>query len=185
MQNKIVFRPNEKALIDGLCYFAVKNNNKLGVHQAMKLLFFSDVAHMNKFLLPVFGGVYKALRFGPINQDGLNIINNTFAGLEDGQKPLPLKRTNNVIDFKIVNDNKLGSFLSKNAKHVLDETWNKYGNMDFMALTEESHKHKAWQKAWGNKSSNSPEMDYIDFYGEKISPKIIKEIIEKSATIAI
>ncbi len=181
----MIFGCSEKAIIDGICYLAQKTNNKeLGIHQAMKLLFFADVASMNKTLTPMFGGCYKALKFGPINQEALDIINNTSAGLADGY-PLPIKRQDNKIIITAMPNN-VGQFLSSDSKKILDDIWQTYKDKNFSELTTISHDHPAWYKAWNARgNANYADMDYRDFYDSSVKKSTINDIASRSAYIAV
>lgn len=178
----IFFTPNYDSIIDGICYLATKKPEQtLGVHQTMKLFFFADVKHMNKKLLPIFGGIYKALRYGPIHQEALDVINGIDAGRSDESENLPFYRKNNQIIFHQRNPNREERFLSKSNKEVLDEIWQEYHDKDFETLTKLSHNHPAWQKAWNSRMGHSNEMDYHDFYDAKIISKDDIKLIEQRA----
>lgn len=186
MIKKILFRSNEKSIIDGICYLSQKmNDGKLSIHQTMKLFFFADVTSMNKTLLPIFGGTYKALKYGPIHQEALDIINNTSGEVSGEEEEVIISRLGNCVNINRKLDNSVGNCLSATSKKILDEIWEKYKDKNFSELTELSHAHPAWYRAWEKRLFNYAEMDYRDFYDSSVNKETIDEVAARSAYIPI
>ncbi|MCX8515692.1 MAG: Panacea domain-containing protein [Alphaproteobacteria bacterium] len=182
MEEKIVFLPNYHRIIDIVCLLAQKSGAPLGVHQAMKLLFFADVEHMNKHYVPMTGGRYLAMRFGPVHKEAYDLINGNRLNLLDVDK-LPFNRK----DKEIVVEEKRNNYRYMTPEHIaiLDNIWTTYGKKDFAELTDISHQHPAWQKAWGERINDAPEMSYEYFLPKALNKEIISDLRESSRFITL
>ncbi len=185
MEEKIVFLPNYNRIIDIVCLLAQKqkSDEPLGIHKTMKLLFFADVEHINKHYVPITGGRYLAMRFGPVHKEAYDIINGNSINLPDvGNVPFA-RKDNHIIITRSSND--LHKHLSKDHITIIESIWDKYGKKDFIELTELSHQHPAWQDAWGNRINDAPEIDYEKFFEKVIDNEIINELRESARFITL
>ena len=124
----------EKKILNSIIYFALKSHgNKINRLKLMKLLWLADRIHLNKYGRLILKDNYNALPHGPVPSRTMDVskqsINNSF----------------DVNDFTIVAKGSFDSkYFSKSDIEVLEQVWEKYGNMNQFELRDLSHKFPEW-----------------------------------------
>lgn len=176
----IYFEAKIEAIIHGLYYIINKHHQgAVDLHKLMKIIFFSDVNAMNSdknALQPIFGGSYLAMPYGPVPQTAYEIINNQigeehpmhFHQLMINQDFSLTRMGNKIVNTKYDQGSNFDyKFLSKNAIEFIDSSVSLLKGLSFSAVTELSHNHPAWSKAWEQAqiaNSKSVFMEYENFY---------------------
>ncbi len=171
MTEKIEFQLNKERMLEAVCWFANRSeSNKITKHSLLKILFFADVAHINEHYFPIIGGHYVAMKYGPVHSELYNVLRNI--GVESVVE-LPFKiEGNDIIAMRKHNPMKF----SKASLTHLEAAWQKYGDEKFKKLTDLSHEHKSWKKAWEGTNSKNPPMDYEDFFEKGVDKEIIEDL---------
>lgn len=130
---------------------------EIDFHKILKLLFFADKYHLNKYGRPIVGGTYLADIYGPVSQPVYLILR---------EEPLTAEmlERNGEPPFKVVSRYKVRAERSANRRllsasdaEALDHAHRLYGHLSFREITELSHDEFAYQNADGG------EMRYEDF----------------------
>jgi len=138
--------------------------NKLGSTsktKLMKLLFFADFEHMRKHKRPITWSTYYRLKNGPVPSYILDVINTITK-----QKKLPISETDKTKFMKSIHVTKeywgLATFLraikkpdldelSISDREIIDEIIKEHGHKNAIQLSNETHKHHAWQTEKNNR----------------------------------
>ena len=153
----IRFNLNEEKAIEALVWLA---NEKPGIsfYYIVKVLFFADKIHLNKYGRPILGDQYVAMPHGPVPSTVYDML-----GLDKflDQDLIKMVEESLVIDGRNVTSipgrkPKLEVF-SKSDIECLRESLRVYGAMLFRTLKEVTHQEPAYIAA----PPNGP-MDYLD-----------------------
>ncbi len=171
----INFNFNEQKATELVLYLANRINDA-SKKKILKLLFFADVYHINKYGRPILGNVYNALKQGPVNSKLYDLIKNS------------TKDFSVIGSYGIVSNRAedLGYF-SKSDIEALDYSIKNYGIYTADELSELSHEHSAWKKAWSHRGmSNNPQIDWLDFLDEENAndEEFKKELENKAEVLA-
>lgn len=169
----IHFRNNASKSLEVILWFAQKRPG-IDFHAILKLLFFADKEHLNQHGRPIVGGAYNALPYGPVSQPTYDILKRDPLALEvlgvHEDPPFVVKGNYCVHGTRGPDLRKL----SRTDLQALEKVWAEYGKLGFNALTEESHKHPAWQNA---DAEGRQRMLYEEFLeGERASPEVVAEL---------
>ena len=173
------YRKNSKKALEVVLWFANKEPG-IDVHRLLKLLFFADKWHLNRYGRPIVGDNYCALQWGPAAMTTYDILERKpglaeALGIEEGQFPFdvqPGPKRKHVHPLRPANERKL----SESDRAALDWAYGTYGHLDFNTLSRLSHDHPAWQK--GSKAPGT-HMQYLDFLeGENLEAERIEELEE-------
>jgi uncharacterized phage-associated protein len=156
------FRPKLDKILELLVYLAHARPGA-DKYQAVKFLYFADREHFARYGRPITFENYYALWYGPVASNALDLLNQNPGVMKRfGIKSLPFeiekgtvktkagKETETVFIRKPLREvNK--ELFSKSDFEVFDEVLAKYGNADFDALYNETHKHFAYENAWNTR----------------------------------
>ncbi len=153
---------------NAIIFFVEKNMECLGKTKLMKLMYFADKKHLEKYGRVVFYDDYRKLPRGPVASLTLNIISNTdaregddlklyvdsFLNLVDLQK-VKNKETNSITKFipKTAFNN---SLFSKSELEIMENISKEYKNYTKEKISEESHLLKEYK--------NTEMNDFINIY---------------------
>jgi len=128
----------------------------------LKLMFFADFEHAERYNKPILWTKYFRLENGPAPSYLLDIIN-TSIGKSNYAKEKDVQRFEEVIkiEFKKVFDTN-ATFLkplrepdlddiSESEKEVLDYVIGRYGHFNAKQLSKATHNHEAWKKKTDDK----------------------------------
>lgn len=177
--------------LDKVIYWFACNSKdeQVSIHALMKLMFFADVDHINKHYLPICGGHYWALKYGPIHSQAYNYLKGILpiADELDNFSPSIKLQDKIVIAINNISDNK--PLLSQANIESLQNSIDNHRDKSFKELTYESHEHKAWLNAWEklsmqNSSSQSIEMQWEDFF-DNIDATTLQDLKEDAPFLAL
>lgn len=184
----IVFNLNIQKALEVILYLA-NRVSEISSHTLLKMLFFADVYHLNKYGRPIIGDDYKALKFGPVASTVYDIIKkDPFCIEELAEEPfnvIEIKKDNRIIPVIIPERDFNKEYLSLSDIEALDYSISKYKDYDFKQLTNVSHEHPAWLNAWNNREcSNNPPMHYEDFIDSE-NQDLLEDLKENSKYLCI
>ncbi len=183
MTGKIEFQVNMQRMLETVCWFANRDTGKeLTIHSLMKLLFFADVEHLNKYYVPIFGGHYMAMKYGPVHYELYNTIKNNYPPILETGIELPFDVIGHHV--KAHRPPNLMKFSDDNERY-LEMSWQEHSGKNFMELTNESHEYKAWEKAWEASSLGNEIMDYRDFFNDDADQSILEDLCTYGRAIAV
>lgn len=164
----------EKALA-AIVYLCSKGIQGLTKYKVCKLLFLADKYHLVRYGRSITGDRLCAMPYGPVPSRILNILNNAIAS--DGSDRVSddeAKRLSDFIElqriyrdphFKSTKDVEPG-ILSVSDLAALDAVVQEHGSKTFGELKAMTHELYAYQKAWDNRTNNSPMIAYEDLFEE-------------------
>lgn len=160
--SKIRFRPNVGKAVEAILWLAQARQSAgkaADMHALLKLLFFAEALHLNRFGRPIVGDRFFARQYGPVPQLAYDLLKHEPLLVQEveGQK-LPFERAGEY-EIKPTRAPDLAK-LSDSDVAALNDTFAKYGRLSFAQLTEASHATKAYRNAEGTATQL---MDYADF----------------------
>lgn len=161
-QRPIHFHVNPNKALEVVLWLANKNQG-LGYHAILKLIFFADKYHLNRFHRPIVGDHYVAMRYGPVASATYDILKmDPLAAEMTGENPLPFEVLfhGNRPNVKPKRQANL-DILSESDVKALEYSFATYGHMDFNELSRITHKDPAYAKA--EKRGLNSEIRYEDF----------------------
>jgi uncharacterized phage-associated protein len=173
---RIVFPFDWEKSAHAVLWLLARHGGKLEVMKLVKLIYFADVSHLAKYGRPITGGVYMAMKYGPVS-----------SSLYEKVKPKAenafFKRVGTDIIAKGQYDE---DFLSESDLEVLEAVNRKYGNKDQFVLSNETHCSKAWKKNYDHRGSKKTHpIPYEDLLLEnKVKKEAFALIRENSEALA-
>ena len=173
------YRKNPRKALEVVLWFANKEPG-IDVHRILKLLFYADIQHLNRYGRPVVGDRYCALNWGPAAMTTYDILERKpeiVPALEINADAYPFDvrpgpRRKHVYPQRPADHRKL----SESDREALDWAYEKYGHLDFDTLSRLTHDHPAWKRG---REAAGTHMDYLDFLeGENASPEKAEEFEE-------
>jgi uncharacterized phage-associated protein len=165
VEPKIRFRPNIRKAVEAILWLAharIDAGLPADMHALLKLLFFAEKVHLNKFGRPIVGDRFFARQYGPVPEITYDLLKREPLLVQeiDGHA-LPFDARG---EYEITPTRKPDlSRLSESDTEALSEAFASYGRMTFAQLTNASHAAKAYRNA---ESTASQLMDYADFLDE-------------------
>ncbi|ORC47815.1 hypothetical protein B2G74_22170 [Burkholderia sp. A27] len=180
---ELTFSP-ERAL-ESLLYLAINLKNAT-IHEVLKLRYFADKIHLQRYGSIASGDDYVAMKFGPVASNTYNMIKAArgerngwihprFVEAVDGALSVP-----DGLHLKAMrgpNTNRL----SAADLECLSEALRLYGNMPFDERTELSH-DAAWKKAWdaaADESIKAGEMPIVEIASTLENAKEVLEFLHE------
>ena len=150
MLREVTFSPRKS--IEAILYVAGRLD-KPTIHEVLKLIYFADKLHLERYGFLASGDEYVAMRFGPVASSTYDLIkaargdkagwyNQKFA--EMAQSAIEIAGDHRTV---LVNRDADCAALSETQIECLNDAIAEYGGMDFDARTKLSH-DSAWQQAW-------------------------------------
>ncbi|MEA1995772.1 MAG: Panacea domain-containing protein [Campylobacterota bacterium] len=146
----------------------------------VKMLFFADKYHLQRYAKPILGDIYLKLPFGPVPTLTLNTINSMNRKDNSDFESYKNKLTeyvdlkekegqhNNIVFTKKKDFNK--NLFSKSEINVLKEVFEEFKNSTASEVSRRSHKTEEYQNASDNSiisyssMAGSKMSDYISFW---------------------
>ncbi len=151
-----------------------------------KLFFFADRSHLIDWGRPISGDQYVAMEHGPVPITIFNMIKGS-AGISNEvkmkfQARLRKKKQGNQV--KLWSNMQVSEFpdLSGSDIEYLDNSMDKYGEMDFSQLKELSHSDLAYKNAI-EKSGENSDINPIDWLGELGTPEQIVDALYEMSVV--
>ena len=161
----IRFRFNARKAVEVILWFADKQP-RITFHTLLKLLFYADKYHLNRYGRPIVGDDYRALQWGPVASATYDILKGDDLGLESlGAEP-PF-----TVEGKFhVKGNRASDLdaLSESDIEALAWAIEKYGGLSFGQLTRRTHKEPAFVNAQGTRMRYEDFLDDTDDKTERV-----------------
>ncbi len=180
---KINFNTNIEKALEVILYLSYRVK-EISFHKLVKILFFADIYHLNKYGRPIIGDNYIAMKFGPVASTVYDILEKDDFTIEAlSEVPFQIERKSTggrIIPIVIPERDYNPDELSISDEEALNYAVNKYKNYSFSELTELSHQHPGWYKAWQRRGcSKSSPIHYTDLI-EPGNKELVKELEEHS-----
>lgn len=165
------YRPNYAKIVEMMLHLAHLRPG-LDKYQVVKLFYLADREHLNRFGRPISQDTYYALKYGPVASVAMDLMRaDSFLMNRAGVETLPfdlgtsseghacLGQPHREVDYDL---------FSKTDLAVIEEIVEKYGNLSFDDLFEETHEHDAYKFAWGRRGNQQrAEMYYEEMIESK------------------
>lgn len=165
-------RFNYRKATQALNFLALKSGGEIDTLKAMKLIWLADRLHLRKYGRLITNDDYFAMKLGPVASSTYNLIKKDAAHIN----PEFIKYSDQYI---IPGDRNRKSFISghpvedkifsKSDLHVLNDVFEKFGNMTKWQLSDYSHLFNEWTRFETDLANNPTErykMDLADFFTE-------------------
>jgi uncharacterized phage-associated protein len=183
---KISFRADRKKIVQAINYFLERcKRESLTKRDAMKLLFFADKQHLQKYGRTITGDNYFAIWKGPIASKTLdaingNLINSEVSSIKAYMDDFIIVHPDSVLQSKRSTDEDV---FSDSDLEVLESVCEEYGSIDSDKLVDLAHHEKAYSLAWDNRgNSNSPVMVFENFFENLDTPLYQKAVLISEMT---
>lgn len=177
---RIKFNCNIEKALEVIIWFAIKKPD-ITVLPLLKLLFFADMLHLNKYGRPIIGDDYVAMVNGPVASNTYDLLKGQEYLINQIEDDLGFKKDGYKVIATREPDTKK---LSESDLECLQQTLTEYGHYTPTQLVDLTHEYEAWHKAWYNRSSNNPLMDYADFFMEE-NKFYIEDLVEECEFLKI
>ena len=150
----MIFEFDRETAISALLYIAQRVKEP-SYHPVVKVMYFADLCHLERYGRMIFGGDYRAYEYGPVPHQvyGMLMAAERKPNKISNEAPFQITRHGNRKMINALADPDLDR-LSESELECLDEAIANWGNEDFGVRTQASH-GPVWQKAWDTKR-NSP-----------------------------
>ena len=120
--------------------------NRLDLHTILKSFYFADKEHLNKYGRPIFGAVYRAMKFGPVPLEVYEMLKGDPIWLAElDVESLPWRLIGYSVNLE-GNDHEDRNVFSETDFQCLQDGYSKSSSMSFNARTAATH-GPDWQKA--------------------------------------
>ena len=161
----ITFTLNAKKAIEAIIYLANKKP-EMTQYFFMKMMFYADKFHINKYGTPIIGDKYIKMSNGPvpsfvldaIHMDGSKLTHDDY---EEIKNSLCFKKSGNKIYTTAKRKAKMDYF-SETDIECLDKAFDFCKDKNFTELKNITHKEPSWEQALDNRL-----MDYALFVDDK------------------
>ncbi len=179
---RISYEPNKNKILETLIFVSGHSPGK-DIHHLLKVLYYADKLHLQKYGRPVTGDTYIKMNAGPVGsyaydllkqnnylpENHLARINSALSIDRSGPYPVVHPRGGADIDY-----------LSATDEECIKEAIKFCRDKNFHELCNETHLEKPWIKAELNKP-----MDYEDFIDDVSNNKeVLSYIRETSRTLS-
>lgn len=143
---KIKFQVNPRKALEAVLWLAHKQPG-LTFHTVVKVLYYADKKHLNKYGRPVVGDGYHALEFGPVGSFAYRLLRGEPYALEAlalRERPFEIRDRYHVHPKERKPDLLV---FSPSDLEALEDAYRENANLSFKALTDKSHREPAWREA--------------------------------------
>ncbi len=150
----MTFEFDKETAISALLYIAQRVQEPR-YHRVVKIMYFADLCHLERYGRMIFGGDYRAYEFGPVPHQVYGMLKAAESKFDRKSTEAPFQITHRK-GHKVINAlaDPDRDRLSESELGCLDAAIADWGEEDFGVTTQASH-GTAWQKAWDTKH-NSP-----------------------------
>ena len=144
----IHFRVNSCKALEVILWLANKQPG-LGFHAILKLIFFADKYHLNRYGRPIVGDRYVAMHYGPVASVTYDILKGDLLAIEmTGEDPLPFG-VRHQANRPHVYPNRPArlDLLSESDMEALAHAFATYGHLGFDELYQITHDDPAYRSA--------------------------------------
>ncbi len=183
MNSQIVFKISYDKAVEIIVWLAQKKPG-IDIYHVVKILFFADKMHINKYARPVVGDTYVKMPYGPMPSGISDLIKeNTWLS------PDQLAGIRNAVDIDKEANYKLTAkrepdltYFSKSDLACLKAALEKYGDMDFRELYCLTHREKCYCS-----TDDQSKIDYALFVDDKnpLKNEILSDMAETSRYVQV
>ena len=161
----IRFRFNARKAVEVILWFADKQP-RITFHTLLKLLFYADKYHLNRYGRPILGDDYRALQWGPVASTTYDILkgDNLVVEFLGADHPFTVEGRYHVKGNRMPDLDAL----SESDVEALAWSFEKYGRLNFDLLTKLTHKEPAWVNADGRFMRYEDFLDDTDDKAERV-----------------
>ena len=160
-------------------HWMVSRGVPVDLHAALKTCYFADKEHLNKYLRPIFGARYMAMKFGPVPLEIYEIMKGEGLWLWEVNALATPWRLEGYHLRQIANDVPDMSLFAQSEMEELERGFHRSVNMNFTARTAATH-GRDWQMA------NGGLMKYEDMVEDSPNKEeIVRTIIETAPHIKL
>jgi uncharacterized phage-associated protein len=178
-QMRIKFKINPQKALEAILLLAEKKPG-ITFHTLLKVLYYADKKHLNKYGRPVIGDGYCALEFGPVGSFVYDLLKCEPIALEALQcdtPPFEIRKKYRVYGTRKADK----SVFSASDLEAIKEAYRENHALGFGALTDKTHREKAWLEA----STNGP-MLYEDMLeGDAADPEAVRDLRQVGLRLVI
>jgi uncharacterized phage-associated protein len=153
---KIRYRANPKKLLEALVWIT-ENCPKSHYHFILKTLFYADKFHLQRYGRPVTGDVYVKMSYGPVPSLAYDMLkrneNLPISVLDAVQSSLDVHHKGKYPAFSAKRRPDVNVFSGTDLE-CMKEALASCSPMGFGALTELTHRERAWEEADMNQEMN-------------------------------
>ena len=178
MKNVIRFKPNTKKILEVLLWLMSQKKEGINMYNMLKMLFYADCYHLNKYMRPVTGDEYKAMPYGTVPELAYNLLKgDEFIMCDLGISKLPFKGLSS--HFYTAARKSDNEYLSESDIEALQKGYNEYADLNFEEVKKKNHENEAYVKAItvANK--------YIRFEDLIHDKDVLKDLKENSQYISL
>jgi uncharacterized phage-associated protein len=163
------FHVDKEKTVEALLYI-VSRYGEVGRFHALKTLYFADLWHLRKYGRPITGDRYIAMDHGPVPSYAYNALKDEVPEPERRHVAQALSPGESERHPTYVAHRKPDlRYFSKTDLQCLDEAFEHCRERTFGSISDETHKHPAWDRAALNDV-----MDFSDML-EGVDPAIVEE----------
>lgn len=145
MKRPIRFKISYDKLIEIITWIA-KMKPGIDIYHLVKVLFYADKKHINRYGRPITGDTYYRLDYGPVPTAASNIIKEDLwlspKNLSNVKSALIIDKKNN---FKLTAAREPDmSYFSKSDQRMLEESLREYGDLSFDELYKTTHSERCY-----------------------------------------
>jgi uncharacterized phage-associated protein len=143
----IQFSIDKEKTVEALVYIAHKVG-EVGRFHAGKILYYADMEHLRRFGRPITGDTFIAMENGPVPSFAYDVLKGTTAPADRSvaENALEEVRTSRHPVYRAKRSPN-PAFFSKTDIACLNRAISHCMALSFGQLSDETHKHKAWQEA--------------------------------------
>lgn len=163
MANAIHFKANHAKILEGLIWLAQQAPG-IDHYHAVKIFFYADKKHLNRYGRPIFGDKYVAMDYGPVPSTALDFIHRNAAYVSDDMitkidTALRIRQVEKTSCLNARREPALNDF-SRTDITMLRESLKENLPKSFGQLVDDTHAERAWSHAWENRgNTKNPAMD--------------------------
>jgi uncharacterized phage-associated protein len=167
-----------------VAFFGLKCGRKINILRATKLIYLADRLSMDKRDRPITDDNFVSMPFGPVNTNTYNYMNGRISARNDDWSAFVAPRVDHdlpvvaTVDFDDLDE------LSKSDLAILEETWERYKDIDKYDLADWTHRYCP---EWQNPGKSSIPIDLSTVFRKlgKSDPAEIAEEIQAERKLRI
>lgn len=159
-----------------ILWFLHTNAGTMDLLKLVKLVFLADREHLIRYGRPIVGGVYYAMKLGPVSSETLDDLNGR-------SRKRSFRRVGNNVEAEREVD---ADFLSETDREVLEYIHKTYGHLTPLELVDTTHEFRAYRKNFTPPGERFP-LPYEDIFEDldKEAKKMLDLIRESQEAFSV
>lgn len=151
---------DERKIAQVAAYFLHKAGGKLHHLMLLKLMYIADRESLHDYGCPISEDRMVSMPYGPVLSRTLNFMNgNVRSSVGNGWEDLIADKKDHQVELRRVVEPENLLRLSEAETEIMDEVWEKFGNMDRFELSEMTHQEFG---EWKDPNGSSLPINYDD-----------------------